>query len=620
MRELCSQHGVALVLDEVQTGLGRTGRLFACEHEGVAPDVLLIGKTLGGGLFPLSACLTTAEVWSEQFALRHSSTFANNNVACRVGLAVLDALTRGGLCAEVAGKGDRLLARLTRLAQQYPRVIAAVRGRGLMAAIELRPPGGDAGAFLSFLQHQGLYAYAVAATIAETASVLVLPTLGDANVLRMTPPLTINDVELELAVDGIASVCARLDGNAAATIVRAIGAVDAPASAAPVADAGAEPAVALPRLVRGRAAAPDYAFVVHLTSPEDLVAADPSLRVLTAEELRRFCAFTAALGPGVLMRAPTIRSSTGAVADGVILVVPLLPDEMARRGVEPVARDIAQAVDLAGQLGARVVGLGGYTVPYSRRGLAVVGRGPAVTTGNALTAGMAVAATRRLAEAQGLALGDARVAVVGARGSVGTLCARLVARERPRRMLLVGNPSSANHYLERLRRDLAEAGGDIQVATDLDRLHTCDVVITATAAGRPILDAEAQLAPGTIVCDVARPPDTSPGLRRRRDLTVIDGGLVTLPDPAIRFGAGNFQNLPDGVQLACLAETILLALAGETRDWGIGYDVPVEEVDRVLALADRHGFRLAPPTPTRESRRAAVERGPALTAGAGHAR
>ncbi len=460
----------------------------------------------------------------------------------------------------------------------------------------------------------------MAATIAETASVLVLPTLGDANVLRMTPPLVISDAELELAVDGIASVCARLDGNAAATIVRAIGAVDAPASAAPVADAGAEPAVALPRLVRGRAAAPDYAFVVHLTSPEDLVAADPSLRVLTAEELRRFCGFTAALGPGVLMRAPTIRSSTGAVADGVILVVPLLPDEMARRGVEPVARDIAQAVDLAGQLGARVVGLGGYTVPYSRRGLAVVGRGPAVTTGNALTAGMAVAATRRLAEAQGLALGDARVAVVGARGSVGTLCARLVARERPRRMLLVGNPSSANPYLERLRRDLAEAGGDIQVATDLDRLHTCDVVITATAAGRPILDAEAQLAPGTIVCDVARPPDTSPGLRRRRDLTVIDGGLVTLPDPAIRFGAGNFQNLPDGVQLACLAETILLALAGETRDWGIGYDVPVEEVDRVLALADRHGFRLAPPTPTREARRAAVERGPALTAGAGHAR
>jgi acetylornithine/succinyldiaminopimelate/putrescine aminotransferase len=117
-RELCTQYGAALVLDEVQTGLGRTGAMFACEHEGIAPDVMVLGKALGGGLFALSACLASAQWWDHGFALRHSSTFANNNIACRVGLAVLDQLIGGGLCQEAARKGIRLAARLERLGRR----------------------------------------------------------------------------------------------------------------------------------------------------------------------------------------------------------------------------------------------------------------------------------------------------------------------------------------------------------------------------------------------------------------------------------------------------------------------------------------------------------------------
>jgi predicted amino acid dehydrogenase len=119
-------------------------------------------------------------------------------------------------------------------------------------------------------------------------------------------------------------------------------------------------------------------------------------------------------------------------------------------------------------------------------------------------------------------------------------------------------------------------------------------VLSATAAERPVLD-DAPLATGAIVCDVARPPDAGPRVRARPDITVIDGGLVALPYPHMRFGVGNLQGLPDGVQVACLSETILLALEGETRDYGIGNDVDLAEVDHVLALADRHGFRLADP-------------------------
>lgn len=598
-RELCSRYGVALVVDEIQTGLGRTGRLFACEHEGVAPDILLVAKALGGGLFPLGACLASADFWDDTFALRHSSTFANNNVACRVGLAVLEALTTGGLVDGAARKGARLLAGLGHLARRYPRTIAGVRGLGLMTAIELRGPDGGAGGFLSFLEHQGLYAYAVAATVADVASVLVLPTLGDSHVLRVTPPLVISDEELDLALARIGDVCRRLERNAPETIARAIGALDDTASVSTARADNAHP-MTIPPARSTTERRPAYAFLAHFTHPDDIATIDPGLAELTPLERRRFCAFTSALPAGVLLAAPTIRSRTGATVDGIVIALPLLPEEMARRGLRRMSAEIRRAVDLAASLGVRRVGLGGYTAPYSRRGLAVVGRGPAITTGNALTAGMAVAATIRAGHAIGLAMRDARVAIVGARGSVGTLCARLVARERPRGLVLVGNPTTGIAGLVRFRRELPQDADHVAVTTDLDLLADCDVVITATAAARAILD-DAPLAPRTIVCDVAQPPDASARLRARPDLTVIDGGHVALPDPRVRFGATNLRGLPDGVQLACLAETILLALEGDERDWGVGNDVPLSDVDGILSLAERHGFRLAP-TPPAEAR------------------
>jgi predicted amino acid dehydrogenase len=260
---------------------------------------------------------------------------------------------------------------------------------------------------------------------------------------------------------------------------------------------------------------------------------------------------------------------------------------------------------LAHHLGAQVVGLGGFTTPFSRRGESVLDLGPTITTGNALTAGMSFAATRRLLERDGLDFGEVSVAVVGARGSVGALCAQLAARARPRRLLLVGNPQSGLAPLERLRKLLPGDGRFIELTTDIGKLATCEVVISATGAARPVLD-DAPLAPGTIICDVARPRDASPKVRSRTDLLVIDGGLVALPDPKARFGAGNLQGLPDGIQLACLSETMLLALEGERRHRGIGDEVLLEEVDEVMSMAERHGFKLAEP-PSRSQPRTQIQ-------------
>jgi acetylornithine/succinyldiaminopimelate/putrescine aminotransferase len=200
-RAACTRHGVALVADEIQTGLGRTGTLFACEREGVAPDVLLVAKALGGGLFPIGACLATEQLWTDDFALRHLSTFANNNIACLAGLVTLRELD--ALLPTLPTKAARLRRALIELAARHPRTIRAVRAHGLLAAIELHPPPPGAPAVVAALQERGLYAAAVAAAIADQEAVLVLPAVGEANVLRIIPPLIMEAAEIDRVVAAV---------------------------------------------------------------------------------------------------------------------------------------------------------------------------------------------------------------------------------------------------------------------------------------------------------------------------------------------------------------------------------------------------------------------------------
>src|SRR4029079_7204638 len=125
-----------------------------------------------------------------------------------------------GLVARAAARGERLGAGLRRLAARYPRVVAEARGRGLLWALELQPADETQGLLLGYLQHQGRYAYAAAAVLAEQSSFLALPPLGTSNVLRIAPPLVVSEEEIDLIVDGLESMCGTRARNPCETIVR----------------------------------------------------------------------------------------------------------------------------------------------------------------------------------------------------------------------------------------------------------------------------------------------------------------------------------------------------------------------------------------------------------------
>jgi len=194
LRDVCDQHQLMLVFDEVQTGIGRTGDLFAYQRSGIAPDIMGIAKAIGGG-FPLGACLATAEAAKGMTAGTHGSTFGGNPLAMAVGNAVLDVVLEPGFMDHVRRIAVLLKQRLAEIKDRYPGVIDDVRGEGLLIGLRAVPPSGEL-------------------VDALRAEKMLTVAAGD-NVVRLLPPLIVKEEEIADAVTRIDRACAALARNQA---------------------------------------------------------------------------------------------------------------------------------------------------------------------------------------------------------------------------------------------------------------------------------------------------------------------------------------------------------------------------------------------------------------------
>ena len=182
VRELCNGYGWLMMLDEIQTGIGRTGQWFAFQHEGIVPDVMTLAKGLGNGI-PIGACLARGKAADLFTPGSHGSTFGGNPLACRVGCTVLEIIEEQALLENAARQGERLLTRLRAELADNPNVLA-IRGRGLMIGIELKQPIRD-----------------LTLIAARDHGLLINVTRG--KTIRLLPPLTIDEREVEMIVRGI---------------------------------------------------------------------------------------------------------------------------------------------------------------------------------------------------------------------------------------------------------------------------------------------------------------------------------------------------------------------------------------------------------------------------------
>ena len=196
VRNLCDEHNLILVLDEIKTGFGKTGRMFACEHYDVVPDILVLGKSLGGGLIPAGAVVARNHLW-KRFGLSFpmsASSYAGNALVCRAGLSTIEFIQQDSLLEDCVKKGKLLLRSFRDNVAEYPGVLQSADGSGLLIGIRAQSSK-------------------VALKLAQEMirqGVLVVPAFGDSSVLMVEPPLVISFQQIRTVADSFAAACARI--------------------------------------------------------------------------------------------------------------------------------------------------------------------------------------------------------------------------------------------------------------------------------------------------------------------------------------------------------------------------------------------------------------------------
>ncbi len=652
-QELCKKYGIVFIVDEIQTGLGRTGRLFACDHEGIEPDILLLAKALGGGILPIGVCISSPRVWNDDFGMLHSSTFANNQVTCAVGIAVLERLEHNNqeLIKEVKEKGEYLLEKLQEIDARYPGVIKEIRGSGLMVGVEINELT-DCGSFdMTYLADCEGFTALVAGFLLNIYNIRLAPYLNSSMTLRLEPTLTITYEEMDRVADALGIVCKILYYRDYSKLYRhLIGDYSKPEN---IVDYRAESRnIQYSQPGPGETASEKFAFIIHYAAPEDVVLNNPSFVTYNRDEIYQLMEWQSQTKEaGLVCHMPAIRSQAGTLAEGWLIGVPFGAREIMTLPREETSEVIKQAVDMGRDMGAKIVGLGALSSVVTRGGRAVQGRGTAITSGNSFTVLMAMEALVLGAQKMHIELESARGAVVGATGSIGRACALLLS-EKISNIVVLGNPEHVNSSKNRLAsliRDMyrkavqrwneGELGGlsiwvdetarnleakdsneareyldkfkdgksvSIEmieeicnylgimqpVSSSLDiaaTLPQCSLIIAASNSPEFLVYPD-NLRPGAVVCDVARPADVAPECYNRDDVLVLEGGLVQYPD-AISFGPN--LGYREGVNVACLTETILLALEGDYQDYSIGSKMPLETIEYMRYLGQKHGFGLA---------------------------
>jgi acetylornithine/succinyldiaminopimelate/putrescine aminotransferase/predicted amino acid dehydrogenase len=595
VRELADEHGFALVADEIQTGMGRTGRFFATEHHGIAADYYVLSKSLGGGLTKIGALLVREDRYVPEFGLLHSSTFAEDEHSSRVALRALDLLEDEGLMEAAQRKGAQILAGLEALCARYPHAFVAARGRGMLLGLELRDLSESQAPLARALSRQGLIGYVAAGFLLHHGRLRVAPSLSSPHTLRIEPSAYFTDADVAHLLTALHALARVLENQDYGALLEFTTLDTRPPDEAPVQTRSyavrpitfwGEDGDAAARSGRVRR----VAFLGHFIHLDDVPLWEPSFERLASANRRILLdRVSPVIAPHPILQR-RVQGENGNMIDftfiGLTHDAVDIESSMRKRALEPLIAEIQQAVDLAEDSGCEVIGLGGYTSIVTRNGKALSTRKAVITTGNSLTAAMTVEALLAAARDSGIALADATLGVLGAGGNIGQLLTRVLA-PRVARVVLVGRAGR----LAQLHELATELGGDTLVTDDVGELADAELVVGASnSAGEPLAQVQFTDRP-RVVCDVAVPPDAPADLERRVPRTrLVMGGLVKVPN-AHDFLVPGIPLAPGRI-FACMAETMTLGLTPGLRPARLGHLEP-DAVERIARAAGRAGLLLA---------------------------
>lgn len=639
---ICQAENIPFVLDEIQSGMGRTGTFLYCEQLGINPDIVLLSKSLGGGLCKLSTTSIKCSIYDPDFDEVHSSTFAEDDLSAGVALAALDLIQNTEAMNLAKTAGQYLKKGLLELKSDYPEIVDDVRGEGLFLGFAIKPKQDSASFVIRFLSQADKLGYVIAGYLLHEHDIRIGTTLSDTHVLRIEPSLYITEQQSDLIISSLRHVCEILKKANAYELSKYLVGKEKLDSER-IIDFSQTNCGTYPSYEQGL---PTVTFVATPASASHVMDSDISLKLFSNNEVVQLLAqIVEVLGP-VETETRTIASITGKKINFRMLILMYDPVFISARLASGYLQDILENIctvqEDSEERHHTVLGLGSYTSIVSQNGLALTSDSISLTTGNALTVGMGARAILKTANEKHINMGDAVMAVLGAGGNIGSVYSEVLADEVPKLVLIgrenrleklyqtaieiyrqahlsiienrVGKNSIADQLSENQiyqewktfsdgsdasYRDLAErlwcdssSEAPVVVTSDMYALKQANLILTCSNAPKPIVKPEMLGKHETVICDVSVPQDVDDSVAYELDnVELIRGGLVRLPRNPEILWMGN-QCLGSGVSYACMAETMLLGLEGQKEHGSYG-KISKQEVKRILDIADIHGFELA---------------------------
>lgn len=636
-RTLSLKHEFILVCDEIQTGVGRTGRFLCSEKYDMYFDVYLIGKSLGGGLTKISSVCIDHEAYDEGFDVIHTTTFSEDDLSSSVAIEALNIIESGDVLKQAQSKGQFILEELKGLQSEFPNVIKEIRGAGLLLGIEMATQETSSSNVIYNLSINKMLGKMIASYVLYRHKIRIAAAVSDGNIIRVQPAVTISKAQIALVLKALKDAFELIAKADAGNLIAHI-----------IANEKYQ--------VEGRN---DYSkhnkwlpesevsnikkkitFIATASSSQDIVDIDPSLARFTEDETDVLVDILSGMNIPVRIPGRIIESESGEKAVFYLVSVPYTPKMISSlyvtRSLNKVKESITALVEDAISKGHSTLGLGSFTSILTNNGTDLKTDKISITTGNSLTVVSSAEATFRAAKEKGFSEGEFRLGIIGATGNIGSMYATY-ASSVCSKMVLIGrdgssnrlervanqvyrnaldNPDSCNALYGELKEKLSESKlsafsatdddllyafingelGDeapITISTSTDSAAKCNIVICTSNSTKKILFPEMLGTHTTIISDVSFPPDVHNTVSDMDNVTVLHGGNVDISSVfSDRFRG--IKALEKSEAYACMSETILLGLSGTKEHFSYG-KLDIEKLYEIKQKASKFGFVIDKP-------------------------
>ncbi|MGZ3807793.1 MAG: aminotransferase class III-fold pyridoxal phosphate-dependent enzyme [Bacteriovorax sp.] len=590
--ELKKRH-VPLICDEIQSGLFRTGKFLASEWFQMNPDYILLGKSLGGGVAKISATMIAHDHYVDEFGWIHTSTFAEDDWSSVIAHKTLELLFARENEIEERARAfeEKMQAGVCSLQKKYPNVIRLMKGRGFFLGIEFNfgenAPLTD---LLNGFYEQGHATYLFTSYLLHHHQVRVGVTLSAPEIIRLEPSAFVTEESVEKLLKGLDELCRLLSERKNLALIshlwnktfshEELETISEKKSA--IVESHSTDKVHI-------------GFLTHVVNPIQAQSLDLALKHVPPQELDLFFKNYSQQSAPFRYYQKTIKGENGREIElnlyGIMQPSSFF-EESLRNGDMKAVRCVQEAVDLAQSHGMKYFGLGQFTSIVSENGLLLSSPGMPLTTGNSLTAAMAIEGIKKAAKEKNLDLKKIKIGVVGFTGNICNVLTQIIADDVTNLVLIhresLESSKKSQNAVDLLLKETTLKKENLTFTHDLGSLKDCDVVIVGTNSSIEIIES-AHIKEGAIVLDISVPSNVQSAVKKRADVSYFQGGLARLPFSQVVDHA--WVPLKNGDCFACMTETIVMGLMGKNESYSLGRLNKAQVLESLL-LAQKVGVTL----------------------------